>query len=199
MNIEARNAKERPDDRRRAFTRFKDFLRDAGRKAAVVAAISVAIVCAQSCGGDTKDRDGGADAAMDGGRDGGSQDADHAGDSGVMSPCSIYGDGHENRLELGLGEAFRPECEDWGYLFSEITSDGRVILMGYNISSPGATDWKVFSVAEPQTLDVPAVGDTVVEICLTSGGACKYNMYSEPEGDPNCRITVAADRSLRCY
>jgi hypothetical protein len=176
------------------FSRFKNLVERNVRRVAAVAALSVTLVFA-GCGGETNDRDGGRDADAD--QDAGPTDGGTDGD--IVSPCELYANGSDNRIELFLGQSVRPDCDEYALLFSKITSMGNVMLMGFNHVNPGRTDWHAFEEAVPKEIEVPSVGTTTVEICQIQGGPCEYVMGGDPIGDPNCSITVAVDRRIRCY
>ncbi|MBU0532996.1 hypothetical protein KKB44_05895 [Candidatus Micrarchaeota archaeon] len=175
------------------FAKFKE-----NAKATSIAALAVAAI---ACGGENNSRDADADHETERDADD-TYDADDtmdADDTTDETPCSLFGEGHVNRILLGLGNGFRPDCEDYGYMFMEMRDDDGTIkidLVGFNTENPSSSDWKTFLVGVPRNINVPHVGITTIEVCETSGDVCKFTYPNIMEGDINCTVTLAASRQI---
>jgi hypothetical protein len=121
-----------------------------------------------------------------------------AGGAQAESLCDMYPEGHENRQEYRLGQGEGPECSDYVLMFYEIRDDGVARFTYMNGMNPLSTDFVGFRVGTQYTRDFPEVGRTTFELCEKTSAACEFQWGSDPIGDPNCRATLAADRSFAC-
>ena len=180
------------------FPRFKGMVDRLKSKAMVLAVVSVAAFGMAHCGPDPNENpDGGthdADAATDAGTD---CDTTDSGSDAGQSLCDMYPEGDANRHTFELGVSTPIEDGEQVMMFRELMelSGGmRATFAHFNKNSPGNVDFVGLDVGEQETLDVPGIGETTVELCSTSALECKWQLTGN-EGDVNCTATLASTRA----
>jgi len=186
--MKLRNAETKNDsnevERKARFSRFRAL----AERSARVAAAAFAVTFAFSCGEDTTGRDGGGDGgiAHDGGMDGG------GGDSGASSICAQYGAGDPHRHVFSLEGNARIEGSAYFFEFRRIvgTGDNRIAGFIYYPENMATNEGISFKVGERKTMDVPGVGQVIIECCEMTANPC-----TPSSGDQSCSATLASQRT----
>ncbi len=180
------------------FSRLKDLSERAPRKGAVIASIAAATVLCVSCGPDGPTNDSGtpdsgvpdSGPVVDGG-DGGS-------DGGTGSLCALYGEGHQNRTTLTLGQEVRSTddtCQS-RLVFKGISGD----LANFGMYAPPNTYplsyWDV-GVGEQEQPFFHDTGWASIELCAKTSSNCDITLpVGTRTGDVTCTVTIASDKRL---
>jgi hypothetical protein len=180
------------------FPRLKGMVDRMKSKAMVLAVVSLSALAPVACSGPDENPDGGnhdADVTTDSG-----SDADTTTDSGTdggQSLCSQYPEGHENRHTFSLGVSIPFEDGEYVLMLRELMEyNGQMAseFVHFNSASPTNTHFMGLELGDQETLDIPGVGQTTVELCSTTALTCKLQIPGPNEGDENCTATLASTR-----
>ncbi len=175
------------------FPRLKGMIERLKNKAMILAVVSISALAPVGCSGPTEEPDGGnqdADVTTDSGSDADTTD-------GGQSLCAQYTEGHANRRTFHLGVSESVEDGDQMVMLRELMelSGGmRATFACFDSNAPTNIDFVGLDVGEQETVDVPGIGQTTVELCSTTELECKFQLPGPHEGDENCTATVSSTR-----
>jgi hypothetical protein len=180
------------------FPRLRGMVDRLKNKAMILAVVSMSAFAPIGCGGPTQEPDGGqsdADITTDAGAD--SDTTTDSGTDGGQSLCAQYPEGHANRRTFNLGVSESVEEGDHVVMLRELMDLGgmRAIFACFDSNFPTDVDFVGLNVGDQETMDVPGVGQTTIELCSTTALECKFQIPGPHEGDENCTATLSSTRA----
>jgi subtilisin family serine protease len=101
--------------------------------------------------------------------------------------CTEFPDGHENRFAINVNHNVHGCGEGFDLNLGEIFEDGRAELVVHR----GFSEFYTLTFGVPQTIELPNLGETALELCGVSQAPCSF-------GDDNCYVVLSGDKRTVC-